>query len=123
MESEMREKIVALFEAGSSILKLIPRRKRVRIDEVEIVFVDSVNGKNKPRRATTFAEILEAVEDGSKPIGLIFIDWNDPERMESKEFSGISSDETQILMNAFAEAQDQQKDDLGEMGMGEEEDD
>ena len=42
--------------------------------------------------------------------------------MESKGFSGLTSDETQILMNAFAEAQDQQKDDLGEMGMGDQDD-
>src|SRR5208337_4072825 len=119
----MRDKIVALFEAGSSILKLVPRRKRVRIDEIEVVFLDVVNGKNQARRAFTFADILEAIEDGSKPIGLILIDWNDPEKMESKEFSGLTPDEVQILMNAFAEAQDQQKDDLGEFGLGEKEDD
>jgi len=112
MESEMQAKLLTLFESGQAILKSIGPSKRRRIDEIEIVFLDIVNGKNKGRRVEGFADILEALEDGSTPIGLIFVSWEDADRMESKEFPGLDAAATQTLLNSFAEAQDQHRADM-----------
>lgn len=116
MDSEQRDRLVGLFEAVNSIVKSIPRRKRMSVDEFEIVFVDSVNGRNKHRRAYTFIEIMEAIEDGSKPVGVILLYWMNPDAMEMKEFSNISHDEQATLAAAFAEAQDQQQQESEEDG-------
>lgn len=114
MEPEIQARLITLFESGQVILKSIGPSKRRRIDEIEIVFLDVVNGRNKSRRVQGFAEILEALEDGSTPIGLIFIDWGDPDKMESKEFPGLDAAATQTLLSAFAEAQDQCREDMGD---------
>lgn len=114
MDAELKERLASLFESGSGIMKSLPRRRRHRIDEVEVVFVDLINGRAKPRRAFTFMDIMEAVEDGAKAIGLIIVDWSDPEKMEMKEFAKLSTEEQSILAAAFAESQDQQKEEYGD---------
>lgn len=116
MENELKERLASLFESGSVIMKSLPRRQRHRIDEVEVVFVDVVNGRAKPRRAFTFMDIMEAIEDGAKPIGLIIVDWSDSDKMEMKEFPSLSTEDQSILAAAFAESQDQQKEEFEDDG-------
>ena len=111
MEPEMQVQLVKMFEAGQSILKSVGPSKRRKIDEVEVVFLNVVNGRNKPSREWTWTDVLDALEGGGKPIGLIFVK-EDPDDMEHQAFPDLGAEETQVLLTAFAEAQDDQRADL-----------
>ncbi len=109
MDDAVKEKVLSMFGGVSDIIESIPPRKRGIIDEIEIVFVDIVNTKAKVRRTLNLFELFNAIKDGSEPIGLILINWSDPEEMQSRELPGISIEEQSLLLNAFAEAQDELK--------------
>ena len=110
--SDIRDLAGILFETGAALFNSIPPRKRNDVDEVEVVFVDIVNGKSKPRREFTFQGILVALQDGSKPVGLTFIHWQSADKMSMKAFPGLSPVEESTLAEAFAEAQDQQREEF-----------
>lgn len=112
METDLLESLSRLFTSGSEVMRRLPRGLKNNLDEVEVVFMDTVNGRPKHRRGFTFIDIMEAIEERSKPIGLILINWNDVDEMQMKEFPNLTSIEQAILAAAFAESQDQQNEGL-----------
>lgn len=109
MEGNTKDMAIYLFESCSAILKAMPAKERYDMDEMEIVFADNLNGRLKANRTYGFIDAFQALEDGGKPVGLIILNWEDPENMAVKEFPGLTTEEASLLMHSFAEAQDQAK--------------
>lgn len=99
--------IIDLFLQATKILLSLPRNERRDLDEVEVVFVDNINGNLKPRRTCGFLEVITAIADKGKPVGLILEQWGSSSQMRVMPFTGIALGEEQALMSAFAEAQDE----------------
>lgn len=92
---------------ASELMKNVTPRDRMNVDEVELVFVDNLNGKLKPRRTFTFLDMMEAIEEGSKPIGIILLNYSDSDLVSSRQLPDIGPEAQEALMHALAEAQDQ----------------
>lgn len=106
MDTEISKSVLLIFDQAISKLSSMPKRKREDISDVEVVFADIINGRTKHNSCGDLATIIEALERGGKPIGLLFLDWRDSEKTEAFEFPGISSDEAEALIHALATAQD-----------------
>lgn len=91
----------------TEFIQSLPPRKKKNIDGIEIVFLDNINGHMKHNRSYTLSEVIEALQSGGTPIGIILMKWDAPEEMEFKELPGISSEAQAVLIHAFAEAQDE----------------
>jgi len=109
MEQELKDRVFDLFEKSSALIRSLGHRKRQKIDEIEVVFVHNVNGRNKPARASSFQFVLEAIEDGGRPIGLILVEYLDAESMKMMLFPNPNPGDEELLATAFAESQDEQK--------------
>jgi hypothetical protein len=109
MENNNRESMLFLFESANSILRTLPSKERYDMDDLEVVFIDTINGKLKANRTFGFLDTLEAINNGGKPVGLLLLNWEDPDNMQVKEFPGLTTEESSVLTHAFAEAQDQAK--------------
>jgi hypothetical protein len=105
MEGTVQDVILFLFENSAKAIKTKNFRN---VDSVEVVFVDIVNGRAKHHRANGFHEILQAVENGGTPVGVIGLNWVGTES-SVYEFPGITPEQQNLLMHAFAEAQDEQE--------------
>lgn len=110
-----QEKILHLFEGLISLVGSIAPRNLKKVSDSEIVFADLVNGKLRHRTVNSIIDILDAIKDDSKPIGIILCTW-DLDTMYTKEFPGLTTEEQQLLMHAFAESQDERRSFEGEDG-------
>jgi hypothetical protein len=106
MEESLKEAALSFFENVDSILTRMTPRNKADIDEVIVVYIDTVNGKPKHRTNYNLLEIWTALNEGSKPIGLILMNWNGND-IKMKEFPNITTEEQAILVHALAETQDQ----------------
>ena len=109
MDSELRNRVVALFEETFKVFDALPPSQRKALEEYELVFVHVVNGRHKPERVFAVADLIRALEDGGKPVGLIIGHWLDVDKMTVKEFPNLTVAEQVALHAAFAEYQDESK--------------
>lgn len=98
---------VSLMLAAEHVVRTLPTRIKINTDDVEVVFLDNVNGRMKPRRARGFLEVIEALNDGSTPIGFLLICWTDAEKITAKPMDALSNEGQAALAHALAEAQDE----------------
>ena len=109
MDTNKMETLLNLFRDVIQLLEdMAPRDKR-KINDVEVVFMDNINGKNKHNRAYSFLEIVQAISDGGTPIGIILLRWDNPDKAESKALPNIPEHASELLAHSLAEAQDEAK--------------
>lgn len=88
------------------LFSMTPKQRR-KADELEVIFVDVINGKEVGRAAYSIKDVIDAVNADSKPIGILV---GDPVPQEVRAFPGISNIEEGILHAMLAESQDAEED-------------
>lgn len=105
--SELNEKAcVSFINDFHSIMESVPKRKLEKADDLEMVFIDNINGKLKHRTAGTLIEIYQCLRDGGKPVGVLLLNYSNHEDIIVREFPNLSQEEKGLAIYAFAEAQD-----------------
>jgi len=99
---------LSIFRGASVAIERLSSRKRKKISSVDVVFVDNVNGKPMLRRPdwdtfVGFGEVVEALNQGSKPIGFLLDSMNDPEVIEVIECPDLTDQERVFLTNVCVE--------------------
>lgn len=112
-EKEEIEFSTALKAAIKLVVEITPTERR-SFDDIEMVFIDVVNGRPRFDRAFTFVDVIECLSRGAKPIGLILLHWDGADKMKTLELPNLTTTEQELLMHAFAEAQDEAKENIGD---------
>jgi hypothetical protein len=109
---EELKSVSLIFEQLLTQFKLMTSRERINFDDLEVVLADVINNRTKPRRVGNIFDLMEALNDGSKPIGILWLQWADVNAMIYKEFPNLTTEEGFAIAEAFAQAQDQMKEQL-----------
>lgn len=115
-KDELKEALIALEPALDLVGNLSPRAKR-DIDDIEVVFIDFINGKPKFNRAYNFPCIVEELANGGTVIGVLLVNWSNANNTKVIPVKGIPDSSLELLSHALAEAQDE----IGSMAEGDDE--
>lgn len=99
--------LTGLYRNINEIITSMSPRERRRIEEMEVIFVDKVNGAPVGKVAYSFKDVIDAIQLGGKPIGILI---GDITPREAKRFPDLTVKEEEILMSMLAEAQDEEED-------------
>jgi hypothetical protein len=108
MEEEKDTALLNSINKLSTALRNISPRKKKSLERIDIVFMDTINNKQKHNRFFEFSEVIYALDNGSTPIAIILVPWN-INNIEAIPLPDISDQESELIAHALAEAEDEMR--------------